>query len=337
MTVKNIKFIPVSLVTIAIILIGFVIWWLDHSPRTTDAYVYADQVSVIPEVSGKIIELKTKDNALVKKGDVLFKIDPRPFQYALDASNSQLNVLDQQINMKQRTINSQKFNAKSINASVEAARANEKQAADILRRLEPLLGQGFASAEEVERAKSTHNAAKAQLEAALLQGKTADAGIQGVEDLVAQKAVIEAQMQMQKLQLEHTVLKAPFNARIVSLDTQEGQVVSPSKPVFTLINAEEWFVIANFRESDLKGIESGTPAEVFLTTDKNKKYEAIVDSIGWGVKPDDGTALFGGLPSVKKSINWVHVLQRFPVKIKVKNPDKHLFRLGASATVIIKK
>lgn len=102
-------------------------------------------------------------------------------------------------------------------------------------------------------------------------------------------------------------------------------------PYFYLIDTRHWYVIANFRETDLKNIRSGTPATIRLMSDSGKTFEGKVDSIGYGVLPDDGGLVLGGLPKVSRSINWVRVAQRFPVKIMVDKPDPEMFRIGASA------
>lgn len=103
------------------------------------------------------------------------------------------------------------------------------------------------------------------------------------------------------------------------------------RPIFTLIDTRHWYVIANFRETDLKNIRSGTPATIRLMSDSGKTFEGKVDLIGYGVLPDDGGLVLGGLPKVSRSINWVRVAQRFPVKIMVDKPDPEMFRIGASA------
>lgn len=334
---KGKKIVPLLLMLLAAGAAVYAIWKTESSPRTDDAYVFTDTVSVVPEVSGRIIALNVQDNQLVQPGEVLFQIDPRPFEASLNISKSQLVVLDKQMELTQRSVNSQTLNAKSVSANVEAARANAHQAADSLRRVEPLLAQGFASPEEVDRARTAQKASQAQLQVAILQSQTAAAGIQGVDAVIAQKGVVQAQIEAESLRLEFATVKAPFAGRVASLDTKVGQFVSPTKAIFTLISTDEWFVIANFREGDLNGIKEGTPATVYLMADTNRKYDAEVDSIAWGVTPSEGASIMGGLPRVSKSLNWVHVSQRFPVKVKVKNPDPELFRMGASATVVLHK
>jgi multidrug efflux system membrane fusion protein len=122
---------------------------------------------------------------------------------------------------------------------------------------------------------------------------------------------------------------------VASLKTSVGEFVAAGKPVFTLIDTTHWYVIANFRETELKKIHEGTPARVWLMSDTGKTFDGQVDSISFGVLPDDGGSVMSGLPVVKRNINWVHVSQRFPVKIRVANPDPHLFRVGASAVATL--
>lgn len=107
------------------------------------------------------------------------------------------------------------------------------------------------------------------------------------------------------------------------------------RPIFTLIDTRHWYVIANFRETELKNIHAGTPANVRLMSDSGKVFVGKVDSIGYGVLPDDGGMVLGGLPRVSRSINWVRVAQRFPVKIVVDKPDEEMFRIGASAVATL--
>ncbi|MBU7440230.1 multidrug transporter subunit MdtN [Paraburkholderia fungorum] len=325
----------VAILLLAVVLLCIVLWRVDRAPSTDDAYVNADTVNVVPEVSGRIVELPVRDNQAVRKGDLLLRIDPRPYQAALDQAQARLNALNKQIALTQRSVNAQQYNADSVKAAVERARAVASQATDTLRRTEPLLGQGYVSAEEVDRARTAQRSAQAELNAAMLQAQQADAAVSGVDALVAQRAEAEAQIAIAQLNLEFTEVRAPFDGRVVSLHTTVGQFASALKPVFTFIDTRHWYVVANFRETELKSVHTGTPATVYLTSDTGKRFTGAVDSVGYGVLPDDGGVVLEGLPRVQRSINWVHVSQRFPVKIVVNNPDPELFRIGTSAVATL--
>jgi multidrug efflux system membrane fusion protein len=326
----------IVLVVATLVLLVFVIRLWDRTPRTDDAYVYADTIDVVPEVSGRIVELPVHDNQAVKQGDLLFRIDPRPYQDALTRGKASLVALDRQIELTQRTVNAQQYNAQSVRAAVERARAAASQASDTLHRMEPLLSHGYVAADDVDRARTAQRATQAELNAAQLQAQQAAAAVSGVDALVAQRAVVIAEISTAELNLEYATVRAPFDGRIVSLKTSTGQFASALKPVFTLIDTRHWYVVANFRETELKGVRTGTPATVYLMSDTGERFQGAVDSISYGVAPDEGgLALPGGLPRIQRTLNWVHVSQRFPVKIRVDKPNPELFRVGTSAVAVL--
>lgn len=319
------------LVLLALALLIYVIWRLDSAPRTDDAYVVADTIDVAPEVSGRIVELAVKDNQSVRKGDLLFRLDPRPFEIELARAQASLVALDKQIMLAQRAVTAQKYGADSSRAVVSRAQALVAQTTETLQRTQPLLSPGYVSAEEVDRARTAQRAAQADLTAAQLQAQQAASAVTGVDALLAQRDVVQADIALMSFRLEKATVRAPFDGRVVSLKTSVGQLASTLKPLFTLINTRSWYVVANFRETDLRNIQPGTPAAVYLMTDSNKRFKGVVDSIGYGVLPDDGGIVIEGLPRVTRTINWVRVAQRFPVKITVQNPAPELFRIGVSA------
>lgn len=323
------------LVILALVMVMFVIWRLDSAPSTSDAYASADTIDVVPEVSGRIVELAVTDNQQVKQGDLMFRIDPRPYEASLAKAEASLAALDKQIMLTQRSVDAQKLAADSVEATVAKARAAAKQASTTLKRTEPLLSQGFVSAEDVDRARTAQRASEADLNAVLLQAQQAASAVSGVDALVAQRVAVEADIALTKLHLEMATVRAPFDGRVVSLKTSIGQFASAMKPIFTLIDTRHWYVIANFRETELKNIHAGTPASIRLMSDNGKTFVGKVDSIGYGVLPDDGGVVIGGLPRVSRSINWVRVAQRFPVKIMVEKPDAGIFRIGASAVATL--
>jgi len=145
-----------------------------------------------------------------------------------------------------------------------------------------------------------------------------------------------AEISIAELNLEYSTVRAPFDGRVVALKTSTGQFASVLKPVFTLIDTRRWYVVANFRETELMGIQAGTPATGSLMSDTSQRFQGTVDSIGYGVAPEEGGfGLSGGLPRIQRTLNWVHVAQRFPVKIRVENANPELFRIGTSAVAVL--
>jgi multidrug efflux system membrane fusion protein len=323
------------LVKLALVLAVYVVWRLDTAPRTDDAYVYADTVSIAPEVSGRIIALAVKNDQLVRQGDILFQIDPRPFEAALAKAEASLRTLNAQIELTQRSVNSQKFAADAAHSGVDKARAAAEQATDTLNRMAPLLTPGYVSAEQLDQARTARRSAQAQLQAAVLQAQQATAAVSGVDALLAQRAVSTAEITLAKLNLEFSTVRAPFNGRVLGLTTAAGHFATAGRPVFTMADTRRWYVVANFRETELAGMAPGRGVQLYLLTSPSRHFSGVVESVGHGVFADDGGSQDAGLPHVARSINWVRVAQRFPVRILVTNADNDLFRVGASAVAIV--
>jgi len=325
------------LIIIAVLAIGaaaYAIGFIDTHPRTNDAFAQADAIGVASQVGGRIVELKVKDNAAVRKGDVLFTIDPRPYRFEAERLQAQLITLERQIGLTQRQVDAQKFAALASAASVTRAEQSAAQRESTLTRMEPLLKGEFVTQEQVDQARTARDTSQSELKAALLEHKRALSAVSGVDALVAQKKELEAAIANAEYQLEQTVVRAPFDGRVVDLNIAEGEYASVGRPLFTLIDTRTWYVVANFRETELPSIRPGTHVSVYLMIDPGRKFKGVVDSIGWGVLPDEGGSA-QGLPQVPKSINWVHVAQRFPVRIRVADPAPDLFRIGASAVAVV--
>ena len=338
-TIVNVRFrriIALLLMIFAILAGVYVIWQLDSRPSTDDAYAYADTINVTPEVSGRIISFGVKDNQQVKKGDVLFTIDPRGYQETLNKSEALLQQLEQQIMLTQRSVSAQKLGANAMLANVAKARSTARQTTESYQRLLPLREKNFVSIEALDQARTAKQAADATLAGALLDAQSASAGVSGVDALEAQRAVIQADIAMAKLNMEHTTVRAPYNGRVIGLTTTVGQYATAGQPIFTLADTRQWFVIANFRETDLKNMHSGDRAVIYLMGNSKVSYPAVIESIGYGVTPTDGSIITSGLPMVARSINWVHVAQRFPVRLRITSVRTDAFRIGASAVAVIK-
>src|SRR6202043_3050843 len=131
---------------------------------------------------------------------------------------------------------------------------------------------------------------------------------------------------------------APFAARVTNLTISEGAYTHVGQQMFTLIDARTWWAVANFREGQLQHIAPGMQADVYVMSKPNVRFAGVVDSIGFGVTPD--ADVFGrlttGLPDVQRTLNWVHLASRYPVRVRVQNPTGDLFRLGESAVVTIR-
>jgi multidrug efflux system membrane fusion protein len=122
------------------------------------------------------------------------------------------------------------------------------------------------------------------------------------------------------------------------LTISQGHYAHTGQQVFTLIDTRIWWAIANFRETQLHRIHPGMHADVYVLSRPSVKYDGVVDSIGYGVQPD--TTLIGsltpGLPDVQRSLNWVHLATRYPVRVRIQAPESEPFRISESAVVVIR-
>ena len=329
------RLLLIVLVLLAVAVGAYVVRVNTLRPNTNDAYAYAESVRVIPEVKGSIISLPIVDNQRVRAGDTLFVVDPTPYQLDLARAKGTLEALDKEIMLASRGIEAQQFGAQAAKQGVVRAVAAAKQSEDTYHRMRPMLGKGYVSAEALDLAQTSMVSAQAQLVAARLEAHRAEAGVSGVDALVAKRKVVEAEIALAQFGLDHTVIKAPFDGIVAGLRVQAGQVVGPLLPTMTLIDSSKWYAVANFRETDLAQIRPGDPARLYLLGNASKKYEGKVESISYGVMVDNGGELLPGLPFVARTINWVRVEQRFPVRILVEQPDHAVFRIGASAVATI--
>ena len=387
------RFLSVLIIAVAIVLALLVVQRLRIHPQTDDAEVFANLIGIAPEVEGRIIKINAKDNQFVHKGELLFQIDPVPYQYALETARSQEAALEGQIRDLQRAIgaqtsaievaransNSAQAKTASAEAAVSAARAGidaakaelSRQQADYayaennVLRLEPLLVQQFVTVDMVDQARTSRSVkgeavrqarsrlelAEAQWAAAVAQEKEAQATYQqsqaqvdqsvksvGILDpLIGQREARAAAVKDAEYNVQRCNVYAPFDARVTNLSISEGAYAHIGQQAFTLIDARTWWAIANFRETDLRNIEPGMPVDVYMMSRPDRIFQGVIESIGYGVTPDE--SLIGkssrDLPDVQRSLDWVHLATRFPVRIRL-DPPSDYFRIGASAMVVVR-
>ena len=358
------------------------IWVYIHRPQTDDATMRANFIGIAPHASGHIVQLAVKDNQFVHEGDLLFTIDPRPYEHSVarakaslvltrkevDALEKQLKVADAAIVRAEAQVSASKADieraeAQSIaaEAALQRAEGEFKEAGDHFNRLEPLLAKELTTADLVEAARTrrlvaetgvsqaqkglsaaqaTVTAARAQhlaVEAALEQAKVerlrAEDAIGQEGDFNARIGAAEAQLAEAELDLGYCTVRAPFSGKVVNLNISQGEFAHAGVQVFTLVDTRTWYVVANFRETQLKHIQEGAPAEIYLQFKGGKRFRGKVVGPGWAVLPEYGTSTLG-LPNVPRNLDWVRLAQRFPVRVEVENPDDS-FRVGASAVVTI--
>lgn len=385
------RLLGIGIVAAAVLALGIAILSVDRHPRTDDATVRANTIAFAPEVEGRLVQLLVKDNQVVHKGDLLFVIDPRPYQYALEQAKADQAMLEGQINderrliaMEQSAVGTAKATYQASRSGVSSADANylasqaaveRAQAAKLsadaqlqfaqndYNRIAPLLQKHYVTTQQVDQAQTalhvaqeaSHQAAsqllqaQAQVSMATAAKQSAEAGVQAsqskigeashrvdtLETLIAQRANRAAKVEKAQLDLEWCEVRAPFDGYVTNMNISEGAYAHVGTPMFTLIDTTTWWVLSNYRESKLKHIRPGMHVEVFLMEHPNKKFNGVVDSVGTAVFPEDG-GVSNGFPNVDRTLNWVHLSARFPVRIRVTDPDPDLFRVGATAITVVR-
>jgi membrane fusion protein, multidrug efflux system len=388
---KTGRIVALSLGALALVLLVIALAEVDWHPRTDDATVRANTVEFAPEVEGRVVRLLVNDNQLVHKGDLLFVIDPRPYEYALQQAKAEQATLEGELDDERRHIATERSAVGAADASVmqsesgvaaaqagylaakaaverteatrAAAEAQLRLAQNDYDRIAPLLAKHYVTVEQVDHTRTAlqvaseafHEASsqllqeQAQETLALATRQSATAGAEGtrwklgearhaVDNLVTLTAARPdraARVLRAELNLQWCYVRSPFDGYVTNLNISEGEYAHVGTPIFTLVDTGRWWVLANYRESRLKHIRPGMSVEVFLMERPDRRFHGVVESIGRGVFPEDG-AVAGGLPDVDRTLNWVHLSARFPVRIRVTDPDPQLFRIGATAITIVR-
>jgi len=308
----------------------------DERPSTYDAYIQAYIVNMAPEVSGRILELNVRDNQQVKEGQVLFQIDPKPYQLSVDQTRAAVQGLEAQLAVATSEVASQTSGAEAAASGIGSAEAQLALATSTLDRLQPLLNRGFVTAEQVDQARTAKESAQIALERSRQVAAQARQAITSTKPIEAQLDGARASLALAERNLNKTVVRSPCSGRITALQVGAGEFANAGHPLFTIIDTAHWYAIGNFRETDLAGIKPGQRATVFVMAQPSLPLRGTVDSLGWGVA-SDVSATFAGLPHVERTLNWVRIAARFPVRVLLDEPPEDLMRLGASAVIEIKK
>jgi membrane fusion protein, multidrug efflux system len=305
-------------------------------PTTTDSSLDADVVHVAAAVGGRIIKLAVVENARVAKGDLLFQIDPFPYQLSVAQAEADLHVAEAQLDSQRRMIATQTSAAVIAGDETRNAEENHDLAKRTADRLRPLAASGYVPKQQLDQAEVNER----DTATALLQAQERHAAaVTAIDTLAAPEAAVRARraaLSTAKRALDDTTVRAMHDGLVVGLTVSTGEMVAPAQSLFTLINTEEWFAVGNFRETDLAEIAIGDCATVFSMINRSVPIKGVVQGIGWGVTDQDRINIPRSVPYVERSLNWVRVAQRFPVRIRLEDPPRELLRLGASAVVEVK-
>lgn len=322
---------------VAVVVVASAAFWLSGGrfTGTDNAYVRAAKLMVTTDVSGIVKSVNVRQGQLVHKGDVLFTLDPQQFQIAVDSDKAALDQTALDLNSLKATYKSE---VGAINAQQATVRLNEIT----YKRYLALAKSNAVSAQQLDDARQTLKASQASLITLQQTAQTNLAKLKGNPDLPVEKypAYMQARATLAeaKRQLDHTVVRAPFDGVVGEVDSlQPGTLVVSSLSSFSttsavgIVSATDLWVSADMKETDLTHVHEGNPVEFTVDTYPGHVWHGTVETIS---RASDSA--FSVLPAENSSANWVKVVQRIPVRIKINaRPGDPPLRAGMSVLVNI--
>ena len=345
----------VVLIAVALVLLKY--WDYVVNPWTRDGQVWANVIQIAPRVSGPIVDLPIKDNQFVKAGDLLFQIDPRTYQAALEQAKAQLDETSNQF----ASLSEQVLAAA---AAVEASRHAVTQASSGIKETESDLARDRAEykrQEEMLPRKATsvkaYQQAKAAYQVTVQQRRTAEAGLgqakanlaQAQANLAEAKANLgavdnenpqiraaKAAFQQAELNLEFTAVLAPVDGYVTNLLLRLGSQMVANQPQLALVDVNSYWIDGYFRENYIDRVKPGDRVVATLMSYPDKPVIGRVESIAWGIAQQDGSTGFQLLPSISPTFEWIRLAQRLPVRVRITEvPEGVVLRVGTTCSVLV--
>jgi membrane fusion protein, multidrug efflux system len=301
-----------------LVLLAVGYWYLTGGRyvSTDDAYVEAARVQISNDVSGRVVAMAVKNNERVKKGQVLFRLDPRPFQIAVERAKADLAGTRLKVEALKATYREKLADEMSAEATLSFMRRERG-------RQQQLLTRGAASQQQYDQAEHSYEVAQQQLEATKHDIANVLASLGGDPNIPVDKhptvEAAQAALDTAELYLSYTVVRAPDDGIVTKVDQlQVGDWVqgvntgAPPTTLFSLVSDHDIWITANYKETELTHMRAGQDASVWVDTYPDVVFPAKVESLS------PGTGLtFSLLPAENATGNWVKVVQRLPVRLRL--------------------
>ena len=299
-----------------------------HTPFTTDAYVQAYVVQVAARVEGQVVGVYVQENQAVTKGEVLFEIDPRPFEYRVALLEAKrVDAVQQVAQMESELAAAKAEDARLVAEEAFAKTVYEQEAA--------IYKQKATTDRKYVDAVQRYNAAQAARQRGIAQTHKAEQALAArIGEVHALVAAVQAELDEAKLNLEWTRIYAPANGYVTNVQLRVGAYAHVGVPVITCIDGDQWWVVANFRENTLEHLRPGQPVGLTFNTYPGRIFPGVVQTVGWGVDEGQG-APSGNLPAIQEPKNWIRLAQRFQVRIIPELPEGYPLRVGATASAAV--
>ncbi|MGC1457090.1 MAG: HlyD family secretion protein [Steroidobacteraceae bacterium] len=333
------KVLFIVLTIIALVGIGYGVRWLVYGryiESTDDAYLRADSVTVSPRVNGYIDQIYVVDNQIVKAGDPLARIDLRNYKALLSQQDATVAARNADIQAAESQINQQEAAVEQAKAQLVGAQANAKFARDESDRYQGLRDQGVETDERFQQALNERNQTAAAVVGAEAGIKVAQRQLvtlrSQMDQTQAQLAAAKAAANTAKLNLDDTIIRASIDGRIGDKTAQVGQFVQPGTRLMSVVPVQDVYLVANFKETQVRRMKAGQKATVKVDAVGSTEIPGVIDSFS----PGTG-AQFALLPPENATGNFIKIVQRVPVRIKLMPPKDLAPRLlpGLSVSVDI--
>jgi multidrug efflux system membrane fusion protein len=286
--------------------------------------------------------------------------------HAVTASGAATRSASANVDRAQASIREAEADVTHSEAALDRAKAEGAYAENNLHRVEPLLAKQFVTVDQVDQARTAertsaqavHEAesqlalnrahlnsmlaalaqAQASAEQSTAQLHQSQSSVLTLDPLVAQRQGRAAAIGTAEYNYNQCRVYAPFDARVTNLVISEGAYAHVGQEIFTLIDTRVWWVLANFRETQLKHVQPGMTADIYVMSDAGLRLTGVVESTGYGVTPDPSFwgRVTPGLPDIQRTLSWVHLASRYPVRIRIQSPPSDAIRLGESAVVVVR-
>jgi membrane fusion protein, multidrug efflux system len=323
------RFVLMLVIPISGVLYGAGLW--AESLRyinTENAYVKSHVLAVSADVSGRVVEINARDNQAIKKGEVLFRIDPHSFQFEVDSKLAEFDAIRLEIEAKRMAY---RGGVQAVEESREALRYMEQE----FNRALELTKRGVGTTANRDEARHELEMARRQLKTRQENNRTLLAELGGDPKRTAEQDPefhrLLADYGLAQLDLERTVIRAPVDGIASNVKLRLGEYVRAGTPVFAMVETGALWIEANLKETQLTHVQLGQKVAVVADAYPDQRYNALVESIS----PATG-AEFALLPPQNASGNWVKVVQRIPVRLLITDVEgRKSLRAGMTVTIDI--
>lgn len=332
---SKLKIFPIILALVLITAAVFGIkeyTYFKHHVDTDDAQIDGEISPVIARVGGYVDSIYFEENTFVKKGQLLVKIDDRDLKIKLEQAESSLKSVESNVDVSKSNVSISESSLGVIQANIDAANSKAEQAEKNYVRYANLIKDKSITQQQFDAVKADRDAARAQFRATQSQYAQASRQISAAKTQVGATstgiASKQADVDFSKLQLSYTKIYAPTSGIVSKKSIQNGQLVQAGQNLFAIVDRNQIYVTANFKETQLEKLAEGKPVKIEVDAYPNAKITGTVDKFSGATG-----AKFSLLPPDNASGNYVKVVQRVPVKILIKGDEKVVMKLRPGMSV----